>query len=189
VKNQENNKKYYIYGYIDPENNNELFYIGKGCRYRYRNISTRMCNRLLYKKLVTLLETYNIDSITKKIAVNLSEDEAYALEIQLIAKIGRRNIGSGTLLNLTPGGDGLVGVANLNSYYKSKPCRLICSDGREWLFESKQDAIRKGFPGHIIEKAIKTGSHTLGNSTYKRIKNSKATIQFKNGDTITYMRL
>ena len=43
------------------------------------------------------------------IAENLSEQAAFDLEIELIAKYGRKDLGTGILRNLTDGGDGASG--------------------------------------------------------------------------------
>ena len=43
------------------------------------------------------------------IAEGLTEDEAFALEIKLIAEIGRASLGAGPLCNQTDGGDGVSG--------------------------------------------------------------------------------
>ena len=47
--------------------------------------------------------------IIRVIPSRLSEMAAYAFEIDLIAGIGRRNLGKGPLTNLTDGGEGLLG--------------------------------------------------------------------------------
>jgi hypothetical protein len=46
-----------------------------------------------------------------RVADGLTEKEALALEIRLIAEIGREDLGRGPLLNLTDGGIGLTGAA------------------------------------------------------------------------------
>jgi hypothetical protein len=45
-----------------------------------------------------------------RVAEGLAEDEAHALEIELIAKYGRADLGKGPLLNLTNGGPGSEGL-------------------------------------------------------------------------------
>jgi len=45
-----------------------------------------------------------------KVRENLSEDEAFTVEVALIAAIGRQDLGRGPLLNLTDGGEGATGT-------------------------------------------------------------------------------
>lgn len=52
--------------------------------------------------------------IIRVIPSRLSEMAAYAFEIDLIAGIGRRNLGKGPLTNLTDGGEGLLGYEFTN---------------------------------------------------------------------------
>jgi hypothetical protein len=62
---------------------------------------------------------------------NITESEAIASEIALIRAIGRRNNGTGCLLNLTNGGDGLLGFRHsketkekVSKAKKGKPSKL-----------------------------------------------------------------
>ena len=83
---------YYVYQYVREDQT--PYYIGKGCRNRIN-------------------EGHNVALPIKErrviIADNLSEQEAFDLEIELIAKYGRKDLGTGILRNQTDGGDGASG--------------------------------------------------------------------------------
>lgn len=91
---------YYVYAYI-RKTNNMPYYIGKGCRGRayHKSHSVKVPKD---KSKIVFLET------------NLTEIGALALERRYINWYGRKDIGSGILLNRTEGGEGTVG-------YKDKP--------------------------------------------------------------------
>jgi hypothetical protein len=83
---------YYVYQYLREDQT--PYYIGKG--------STNRIN-----------EGHALPIPIKErrvmIAENLSEQAAFDLEIELIAKYGRKDLGTGILRNLTDGGDGASG--------------------------------------------------------------------------------
>ena len=62
--------------------------------------------------------------IIEVIRRGLSKEEACSIEIDLIELIGRRDLGKGTLVNLTDGGEGVSGFAGANQEYREK--RIIC---------------------------------------------------------------
>lgn len=73
------------------------FYVGKGFGDRaYRKFRNNWWQNIVNK------HGYTVEFIQK----GLSDEEAIALEIEMIAKIGRRDQGKGTLVNLTDGGEG-----------------------------------------------------------------------------------
>lgn len=86
--------KYYVYEYLREDNS--PYYIGKGTKDR------------AYKKQGHAVPLPPKDRI-KIIADNLSEQEAKDLEIELIAKYGRKDLGTGILRNMTNGGEGSSG--------------------------------------------------------------------------------
>lgn len=84
--------EYYVYLYL-RESDGTPYYIGKGKGKRYKknhrhiNIPPNEDNIVFVKK-------------------NMTNEEACLLEIELISKYGRKDLGTGNLLNQTCGGDG-----------------------------------------------------------------------------------
>lgn len=79
-----------------------IFYVGKGSG----NRSTDFTHRSLHWKYVA-----NKYGVVVDIALdNLSEDEAFAEEVRLIALHGRKDKKSGTLVNKSDGGEGPSGM-------------------------------------------------------------------------------
>jgi hypothetical protein len=78
---------YYVYTYLD-ENLNP-YYVGMGCK-----------NRMIAKHLYVTVPSFD------KIVVedNLTQEQAWNREIELIAHYGREHLGTGPLKNLTEGG-------------------------------------------------------------------------------------
>ena len=101
--------KFYIYKHTRPDTN-EVFYIGKGNtsknshQERYKTSSGR---NKIWKSIVAKNNGIFIPEI---ICYCDTEDEVNRLEMQYIRMYGRRDLGLGTLCNLTDGGDGSVGI-------------------------------------------------------------------------------
>jgi hypothetical protein len=91
--------KFYVYEHINTDGT--VFYVGKGYKRRAWWSRTRSAG---WKKAAANGFEVRI------VKANLSENEAYDLEVKLIAQHGRRDLGLGTLENLTNGGDGVRGV-------------------------------------------------------------------------------
>jgi hypothetical protein len=93
--------RYYVYAYFRANESlaadaGTPYYIGKGTGKRaFRKHSSTPTPK--DKKNIVFLEQ------------NLSEDEAHMLEIELIAKYGRKDLGTGILHNRTSGGEGFSG--------------------------------------------------------------------------------
>lgn len=99
---------YYVYVYFDPSKDLEPFYVGKGKGNRSHGHLTRVdthpfthrIQKMARQGVIPIIERYE----------GLSEEAALSLEVALIAEIGRKDLGKGTLLNLTDGGEGSSGL-------------------------------------------------------------------------------
>lgn len=111
---EEQLNKYYVYVYIDPLTMIP-FYIGKGsknrCNSHLNEAKSKVCksgNKHKFNKILQLLE-WGLYPIIIKIRENLSLKEASFLEEIFIDTIGRKDLGTGPLTNLTSGGEGSKG--------------------------------------------------------------------------------
>lgn len=90
----------YVYRHIRLDKN-EPFYIGIGSDDRYRRANEKSRRNKHWNNIVSK-SNYEVDILLD----NLSWDEACKKEIEFIELYGRNDIGNGTLVNLTGGGDG-----------------------------------------------------------------------------------
>ena len=93
--------KFYIYAHINPLFN-KIFYIGKGSNKRAWDKSNR--NRYWHNTVKKY--GYIIDILEE----NLTEDEAFEKEKRYIKRIGRKDLGLGSLVNMDDGGNGISGL-------------------------------------------------------------------------------
>jgi len=96
--------EYYVYVYLDSDN--VPFYVGKGQGSRYYvsgHFHESSPNRFLKNKICKIgVDTIKVHFLYK----NLSEEEAFYWEKYWIKYYGRRDLGEGSLCNLTDGGEG-----------------------------------------------------------------------------------
>jgi len=114
-------KDYYVYVFLDSTKvgdynfeglkfDFEPFYIGKG---RGDRMNHSKYDKRTFKsnKIKSILDTGG-EIIAFKIKENLSLHESLDIEKELIRRIGRRDLNSGPLTNLTDGGDGRINGKN-----------------------------------------------------------------------------
>ena len=145
--------------------NGEVFYVGIGNpnRPKCRNRSD-IWHRIVNK------HGYNIEIIQR----GLSKEDACSIEVDLIHLIGRRDLGKGTLVNLTDGGEGIVGSKHHNK-------RVFCLD-KGIIYKSIKDYCEEKCVSHSTVSTFLTRnvSHL---STYKEYK----TLRFLEGNNIVWM--
>lgn len=94
----------YVYQH-KTKDTNEVFYIGISKSKNFRRAYTKYKRSNFWKNVVE-----KHDYIVEILYENLSWNDACDIEKNLIAYYGRRDLGSGLLVNLTNGGDGTIGI-------------------------------------------------------------------------------
>jgi len=104
-ENQQEKRLCYIYRHIRLDTN-EVFYIGKGTNSsgRYERSKSKYRDNSHWHNVVNKHD-YKIEIVVEE----LTEKEANEKEIQLILDYGRIDLGTGTLVNKTAGGEGSTG--------------------------------------------------------------------------------
>lgn len=146
----------YVYGYFDP-NTNALFYVGKGTNHRdYSHLKPSLwgdpnntCNPFLYYKIQGLMNSGH-PPIVKRLHENLSEDDAYRIEYDIINANGRRFVDGGTLFNISgtrggsPKGRPKIRSAEMAIQYKKS-----CYANRK---ANDKDAIRRMYIDQLMTR-------------------------------------
>ena len=124
--------KYYVY---ILKCKNTPFYIGKGCGARmyshYTNAKNSNRTSPVLDKIRKMIK--NEEKIQyEKVFESDDSSEALNKEIELISLLGRRNLGSGPLLNLTGGGEGVKDYQWTESHKKhlSDSIKKAIDEGR-----------------------------------------------------------
>lgn len=94
------------YVYIYYRLNGVPLYVGKGFGRRWKKHATAKRANKHLQNSIRKAQREGLELPVYKIAENLSDAEACALEIQMITIFGRADLGLGPLCNLTSGGDG-----------------------------------------------------------------------------------
>ena len=99
---EENN--WYLYRHLKPSG--EVFYIGIGKTKNFKRAYSKN-NRNKWRKNIVSKYEFEVQILTK----DLSEQDIKDLERALISWYGRRDLGKGTLVNLTDGGESTINMS------------------------------------------------------------------------------
>ena len=155
-------KRYVIYRHLKP--NGEVFYIGIGSEKRAYQKNPRSD----FWKRVVSIHGYEVQILKS----DLTWEDACELEILLISWYGRRNLNTGTLVNMTEGGDGSVG------YSPSEESRRSRSEKMKGV--PKSEKARKNMNKSKIGKSI-SEEHRLK----CKLSNAKKVINIETGEIYT----
>ncbi len=109
---------YYVYQ-LRRSDQDLPFYIGKGKNNRIKDhFSGHHGNNKLKRHIFQKADMDKVDILAEKIFENMSEENAYAKEKEMIKFFGRRDLGTGTLSNMTDGGEGGSYIRTMNTRIK-----------------------------------------------------------------------
>jgi hypothetical protein len=147
---------YYVYVYYDPRKNPaEPIYVGKGKGRRLLHHTACARNPLLERKISHIRDA-GLEPIVIKEHNDLDHADAVKIEIELIAKYGRADQGTGTLCNFTDGGEGTYG-------YKHKPeTKLLFSQQRKGKKQTDAQYLANISRRHTKEARAKISNATKG---------------------------
>jgi hypothetical protein len=105
--------RFYVYRYLDPRPGKvgQTIYIGKGTisQRRAHKHWNHKADNIILDRIFKECRALNLVAHCEVVAVFEEESEAFALERELISHFGRRDMGLGSLCNLTDGGEGASG--------------------------------------------------------------------------------
>jgi hypothetical protein len=110
---------FYTYVYKDPRPTKfcQPVYVGKGQgRRAWAHWEKQVKHNPGFGSFLALLRREGLEPIIEVMKDGLDEAEAFYEEIRLIAVYGRRDLKTGTLFNLTSGGEGAVGAVRTTEW-------------------------------------------------------------------------
>jgi hypothetical protein len=166
---------YYIYSYLREDNS--PYYIGKGKEGR---AFTKGCKEIKPPKDKTKI---------KIIKENLTEQDAFDLEILYILMFGRKDLDTGILRNKTDGGDGTSGYIVLPEERKRRSERMKGVKRPQWIYDKIAASNRgKKASAETREKISAAGKNRKCSEEHKRkVSEAKANphkITFDDGREI-----
>ena len=160
--------EYYVYEWYNVDTN-EVFYVGKGKKDRYKHIKNRN------KFFIDYYNTHNCD--VRKVYINLTEEQAFEKEIDLISYY--KNKTNFRLTNQTNGGEGMSGFVVSNEF-REKMREIVSGTnnpnyGHYWTEEQKQKARER-----VLSKNYKGKNNPNYGNKWTEEQKNKASLRRKN---------
>jgi hypothetical protein len=148
---REYHERFYVYAYLDPRKPGkyqydgldvcflyEPFYVGKGQGRRHKDHLMHATsnypysrNNLKINKIKKIINETSTEPIILKLHENISNTESNKLEMNAIRVIGRIDIKTGPLTNLTNGGEGTIGIVYSEDYKRKMS---VAVKNRNWTY-------------------------------------------------------
>lgn len=148
---------FYVYVYRDPRplKKDQPVYVGKGTGDRDLSHWSRGSHNKPFQDFISHLKQRGLIAPCERVFETEVEADAFAKEIELITLYGRRNTGTGTLFNLTDGGEGASGAIRS----EDEKAHLSVEFSRIWqdpTYRAKIVAAQKAVQGTPESRAIKS---------------------------------
>jgi len=132
-------KEFYVYLIRDqrPDKINEPIYVGKGQGYRAFQHLRNSSNLLLRRKVAKAAKDGLPQPLVEIVKRFELEADAFTFEVKLIARYGRLDLKTGTLCNLTNGGEGCSGSLGLMLKFQNDP--VFAAEHRARVLKTQSD--------------------------------------------------
>jgi hypothetical protein len=157
----------YLYRHIRLDKN-QPFYIGIGNDENYKRSKIKANRSNFWKKIIAKTE-YRVEILID----NLTWEEACQKEIEFILLYGRKDLSTGTLVNMTNGGEGTPGIKRSQEYISKLSERQkgekSCMFGKKHSEETitKMSEIKKGkLPSKETKEKLRLASTGCKNAWY-----------------------
>jgi hypothetical protein len=114
---------FYTYIWKNPLKNNEPFYVGKGKDDRAYVMKEKNQH---FTNTVNRIKKAGLEPIIEFLCKDVDEELAFLVEVEAIAKYGRRDLKTGCLTNQTNGGEGTAG--HIGSWRGKKQSAEHCAN-------------------------------------------------------------
>lgn len=138
----------YLYRHIRLDKN-EVFYVGIGSDTNYSRSKAKIGRNKIWKS-ITNKSPYEVEIILD----GLSWEEACKKEVEFINLYGRRDLGNGTLVNLTNGGEGTLGTIRGEQWKEKQSKSHKGRKCKPWSEEHR----RNHREAQIIKREIEMGA-------------------------------
>jgi hypothetical protein len=127
MKQTVSDNSYYVYVYYDPRNGDPI-YVGLGRGQRAFKHWKKKANNPFFQNVLNKIRAQGLTPRIEFVSQDLTLNTASKLEIELIKLYGRRSDDTGTLTNITEGGEGFKGMKQSEKHKKN----LLCGIRNYW---------------------------------------------------------
>lgn len=148
---------FYVYVYRDPRplKKDQPVYVGKGTGDRDLSHWSRGSHNKPFQDFISHLKQRGLVAQCERVFETAIEAEAFAKEIELIALYGRRNTSTGTLFNLTDGGEGASGTIR-TAAHKAMDSKFSTEHWQQPEYRAKIVEAQKAVQGTPEARAMKS---------------------------------